>query len=159
MKKPASKKKKVASKKAVKKRETRSDKVVLDDSKLETIRILSGLQLSETQVADYMKVSRTTWARLKKEHPEIALTIARARVEMKAKAIRVVDKHLDNNDLEAAKYILDRKFGWKGPTKVEITGASGGAIQLQPIESYVERSPEKEVQDQLKRLRALSDEE
>jgi len=46
--------------------------------------------------------------------------IKTAAMELKAMSIGVIDHHLEDNNLEAAKFVLSRRAGWAETTKSEI---------------------------------------
>ena len=86
--------------------------------------------LSQDQIADYFGISRPTFAAMIERDNDISLRYKKG----KAKAIGLVAQGLlqkaRNGDTASAIFYLKTQAGWRETSVQEITGANGGAIQV-----------------------------
>lgn len=145
-------------------RKIRSDKITLTTGQIREVERMAGMGLNLQQISNIIGISDRTLRRLRQGNEVLSAAISRGQ----AMATLSVATALYNKGLEghvgAAKFWLSRRGGdeWREkPKLVEVfkTESSPSHIKLQALAAKVERMTEEEIRQQVKRLRALSEEE
>lgn len=104
----------------------------IDEKRKETIKYAFSYGLNKTQVCAFVGISRPTLDKYLDKHPKFKeeIEVLKENLRMHAR-FNIAKKVIDDNDLEASKYILektDKEFAPK--PKMEVHNNGDGIIQF-----------------------------
>lgn len=91
---------------------------------LQRVRELSGMGLTQAQVASGLGIGARTLSRRLAEDEEFAEAFEAGAAALTQEMANVLVEAARRGDIDAAKFILDRRCGWKATTKQELSIAS-----------------------------------
>ena len=87
--------------------------------------------LTKTQIRDSLHIKKSTWDKNQVKYPAMMEAYKLGRALGTERAAEVVAKFIEQGDLSAAKYYLDKKGGWNQTHSVEISGKEGRPIAVE----------------------------
>lgn len=125
----------------MRRRKTRSDKIVLTDEQYEIMEKLAGLGLTIKQICSIIGVShQTLYRRLKEDGIEkISVTLSRGRsVAISKVAAKAFDLALEG-DSSMIKYILSTQGGWTEKSQITIEGGENPLVVSSISDEQIQR--------------------
>jgi len=100
----------------------------MTDSTLALLRQAFTWGCTDSEACCYAEIAPSTLYNYCNDNPKFLELKNNLKDMPTMKARRIIDKSLDDNDLNTANRVIDRKEGTK--VKQEITGANGGPVQV-----------------------------
>lgn len=125
----------------MRRRKTRSDKIVLTDEQFEIMEKLAGLGLTIKQICSIIGIShQTLYRRLKEDGIEkISVTLSRGRsVAISKVAAKAFDLALEG-DSSMIRYILSTQAGWTEKSQITIEGGENPLVVSSISDEQIQR--------------------
>ena len=96
-------------------------KIELNDDQIKHIETMAALSANYQDMAAMLEMDRTTFQRIREDDPRVQMAIDNGRAKDHMRASRVIQNAIQDNSLDAAKFLLTHQHGWASKTESKVT--------------------------------------
>jgi len=119
-------------------------KIELTDDQIKHVETLASLSLDYQEMAAILEMDRTTFQRIREEDPRVQMAMDSGRAKDHVRASRVIQNGIQNNSLDAAKFLLTHRHGWASKTESKVTIEGNTVADEQDIMKAIRKELEQD---------------